>query len=101
MPPEPISNDFTYSTGLAGLGEVYLDAHGILKDQEWKKRADWIASLFTHCLVKNERGVHFWMATGTPDLDPDLMSGASGIAHFLMRYNHPATLSHLGLPNEF
>jgi len=66
---------------------MYLEASRVFQKHEWQKRADWIASLFTHTLLKNEDGICYWAPNILPDFEVDLMSGSSGVIHFLMRYH--------------
>jgi hypothetical protein len=44
-PPYIIARDLTLSSGLAGLGEVYLEACRVLKTGEWQQRANWIVQI--------------------------------------------------------
>lgn len=97
--PYPTSVDATLATGLAGLGEVYLEARDCFQSQEWQERADWIASflLNTYCLQKD--GGCYWMPDGSPFSTAGLLEGNSGIMHFLLRYykagifHHPLLIS--------
>jgi serine/threonine protein kinase len=88
LPGQPIYNDFTYAYGLSGLGEVYLEADRVFKRSEWQARADWISNLFWYTFQRNTNGAGFWSVTTHPDPEPDLLTGSSGIIHFLMRYHN-------------
>jgi len=87
--PYPVRMDFSMTTGLAGLGEVYIDAFHVLKDSQWLDRAAWIAQLIAHCFKRKEDGTGYWQTNVNIILTADLFTGNSGILHFLMRYLSP------------
>jgi len=89
LPNEPIHPDFTQAFGLAGLGEIYLEANRIFNKEEWKKRAAWIANTFIYTFITKVDKGGYWSISKHPDFEPDLITGASGIVHFLMRYQRP------------
>jgi hypothetical protein len=93
--PEHInSDDFTQSTGLSGLGEIYLDAFRILQSEEWLTRAQWISGLFTHCYKRSNYGGVYWQENNFQNLPAaDLLTGNGGIIHFLMRMQKPDQLT--------
>lgn len=92
--PLQISSNFqTVSSGIAGLGEIYLEACRIFKDDEWQHRADWIAGTFLHTAVEHSDGSVFWLDGHDTKAYSGLMSGNSGILHFLMRYDLPDKIS--------
>jgi hypothetical protein len=86
LPDQPVYNDFSHAYGLAGLGEVYLEAKRVFKEPKWQTRADWIAALFQHTFQRNNEGAGVWSVCTNPDPEPDLLTGSCGIIHFLMRY---------------
>lgn len=86
LPGRPVYNDFTHAYGLSGLGEVYLEAKRVFKTNEWQTRADWIANLFRLTFQRDVNAAGFWSVNTNPDPEPDLLTGYSGIIHFLMRY---------------
>ena len=85
-----IKNDFTQDSGLAGLGELYLEAFRVFKTREWQERADWITSLFIHTFYWVDKDYGFWMMEERNDPTADLMIGTTGIIHYLLRYYNPA-----------
>lgn len=85
--PANISHDnFTQESGIAGLGELYLEAYRVLKNNEWKNRADWIVELFTHTCKNDNNSLSHWQINNWAFSTADLMIGNSGIIHFLMNY---------------
>jgi hypothetical protein len=85
-PARILKNDFTQESGVAGLGELYLEAFRILKNQEWKDRADWIANVYIHTLFKGEDHSGYWiMEENNAVITADLMVGIGGVIHFLLR----------------
>jgi hypothetical protein len=85
-----IKNDFTQDSGLAGLGELYLEAFRVFKSREWQERADWITSLFLHTFYWVDKDYGFWMMEERNDPTADLMIGTTGVIHYLLRYFNPA-----------
>lgn len=79
--------------GLAGVGEVYLDAYRILKEACWRERAAEIAHLLVAmCRRRSRRPWHY--LPGEPAAGADgLMLGTTGVLHFLLRHHHPATVT--------
>jgi hypothetical protein len=93
-PTHLYSIDFTQGNGLAGLGEVYLEAAKVFQSGEWQDRADWIAQFLLHHFCQQKDGVCYWMPDGSPFTTAGFMGGNSGIIHFLLRYLKPGQLSH-------
>lgn len=89
LPPYPVCTDYTSASGLAGLGEVYLEASRAFKTPHWQERADWIANVLYHTFREEEKNIGGWAATNNPTPEADLMTGNSGIIHFLMQYQQP------------
>jgi serine/threonine protein kinase len=93
-PSSPVSADLTQATGLAGIGEAYLEVNKILGTGEWQYRVDWIAQFILHHFRKKSKDACFWMPNGTPFTTAGFMEGNSGILHFLMRNYEPDLISH-------
>jgi hypothetical protein len=89
FPPRIVNANFNQQSGLAGLGEVYLEASRIFKDSEWKDRADWIANLFLHTFFQGKEGSGYWMMEENNPPTGDFLSGMSGIIHFIARSLDP------------
>jgi serine/threonine protein kinase len=96
--PLEISRDLTQSFGLVGLGEVYIEAAKVFKEDRWKQRADNIAQFLLHHFRQSKNGTYYWMPNGTPFTTAGLMTGNSGIIHFLLRCYQPEKVHHLLLP---
>jgi serine/threonine protein kinase len=80
------SNYLTLSNGLAGLGEVYLEAYKIFKNQEWRDRAAHIAALLMHT-SRASNSETYWLDGNLTIPNPGLMDGNTGILHFLMHFS--------------
>lgn len=88
------SNYFTIGNGLAGLGEIYLEAYRVFKDRQWKERSDHIAGYLAHC-YKNDCGHVYWLEGNASVPVYDLMTGNSGIIYFLIRSVYPDRVNFL------
>lgn len=94
--PEP---DYSYCHGLAGMGDLLLDA-GL-----WRNRAD----LTTLAAAIGLRGIERYAAPRIPwpcgvrnvGEVPGLMTGLAGIGHFYLRLHDPATSGSLLLPDPY
>jgi len=84
-----VNSNLSQQNGLAGIGELYLEAWKVLKDEEWKIRADWIANVFLHSFFRNENGSGYWMMEQNSAPTADFISDISGIIHFLARCHNP------------
>jgi hypothetical protein len=81
--------NFTQSNGLAGLGEIYLEAWRVLGHEKWRDRANWIAGSLLHTFCRNLDGSGYWMLEEYNPPTADLLAGVSGIIHFLARFEYP------------
>lgn len=95
--PYKVLQNFSPSTGLSGIGEVYLEAFRISRAEEWYERAtiiiDAICNLgFNAVTTKTHRNTNTVLQTA------DFMTGQTGILHFLLRYQHPDKISYPLLP---
>jgi serine/threonine protein kinase len=89
------NNNFSQDGGLAALGEVYLEGWKIFKNEEWKKRACQIATVFLHTIYQNDTESCYWLTDESRKPIADLFVGNSGIIHFLLRFNDPDILGHI------
>ena len=79
--------------GLAGIGEVYLDAHRVLNEECWRERAADIANVLV-ALFRRRSHQPWHYSSDEPAADAHgLMLGTAGILHFLLRYRHPASVT--------
>ncbi|MDR3713322.1 MAG: lanthionine synthetase LanC family protein [Puia sp.] len=93
--PRSIVNcNLTLATGLAGLGEVYLEAARVFKNDEWQDRAHWIAQFFMHYFYHQKDGSCYWLTIGNQLPTASFMTGGGGVIHFLIRYAKPGDLDH-------
>jgi hypothetical protein len=94
IPPRLAFMDFTLGYGLAGIGELYLEAFRVFNNEEWKKRADWIAALIINCFQPVGQNAGYWMAQTSHMETAELFSGNSGILHFLLGCLDPSKIKH-------
>jgi len=88
--PRIIVQDNLYQdSGLAGLGELYLEASNITGNQEWLYRANSIAQFFIHTSHERNNDYCFWLSNNFRFSTADLLAGNSGLIHFLIRYLNP------------
>lgn len=71
--------------GLSGLGDIYLEAARVLGDEQWRERASAIANTLFHLRRETENGSVTWLVENFHQPTADLMVGASGVIHFLLR----------------
>jgi serine/threonine protein kinase len=84
-PKRIINGNFTQESGLAGIGEIYLEAWRVFKNEEWKHRADWIANVFIHSFFRTTSVSGYWVMEQNNPPTADFLVGNSGIIHFLVR----------------
>lgn len=82
--------------GLAGLGEIYLEACRILGEGEWLDRARVIGTSLT-ALRRTREGMTSWTVENPGHATADLMIGSGGVAHFLARL-HADQRGRLSMP---
>lgn len=82
--------------GLAGLGEVQLEAWRTLGEIEWLERARTIGSTLA-ALPRTRDGMASWRIDDGIGMTADLMVGSGGVAHFLARL-HAGERCRLGMP---
>lgn len=80
-----VNNNLTQGGGLAGLGELYLEAYRVFKNVEWERRAAGIANVYIHLCFYDRKNNCFWILNENNRPTGDFMSGISGIIHFLFR----------------
>ncbi len=95
MPDHPVKMDNTLGSGLAGIGEVYLEAAHTFQAPQWRDRAAWIVKCILNQGRYNQNGSIYWLVDGTSVTTADLFTGNSGLIHFLLRYAHPEVISNL------
>ena len=91
--PYPVLIDYTQQNGLAGLGEVYIEAYQAFNNQNWLNRAHWIGGIFENTANPiGEDGV-YWQTDNRNNATADLLTGNSGIIHFLIRLKQPSKVN--------
>jgi Lanthionine synthetase C-like protein/Protein kinase domain len=79
--------------GLAGVGEVYLEAYRVLGEECWRERAADISKVLV-ALFRRRPHQPWHYLPEEPGSDSDgLMLGTAGILHFLLRHHHPAAVT--------
>jgi serine/threonine protein kinase len=78
--------------GLAGIGEVYLEAHRVLQEECWRERAADLADVLV-ALFRRRSARSWYYSPDEPAEDADgLMLGTAGVLHFLLRHHHPSAV---------
>jgi hypothetical protein len=72
--------------GLAGVGEAYLEAARVLDDRRWVERAQHVYTVLWN-LRRAKGGSATWLVEGIEAPTGDLMVGAGGVVHFLLRWS--------------
>jgi len=86
-PKEIFFPNLSQCHGLSGLGEIYLEAFRVAKNDEWQERADWIAGFLCAHKFKPAADKAYWLVETAYNFPTaDLMIGCSGVIHFLLRY---------------
>jgi len=94
IPPHYVSEDLTLLTGVAGLGEFFIEGYRVFNTENWNNRANWIARSLLHYCVKGSDNSCYWQSNSLNIPTAGLMAGNSGVLHFLLRYNDPEKLPH-------
>jgi len=89
-PPCIVHSNFIQQNGLAGIGELYLEAWRVFKEEPWKCRADWIAGVFWNTISRHDDGSGYWQLEERNQPTADFLTGITGILHFLARCIHPS-----------
>jgi class IV lanthipeptide synthase len=79
------STNLSLCHGLAGLGEIYLEAAQILDDRRWRAPAEAIATTVLALSRTTPSGHLTWLVEDPATSTADLMIGTAGILHFLLR----------------
>jgi serine/threonine protein kinase len=94
LPDRPVLLDLTLASGLAGIGEVYLEAGRIFQDSVWQERTGWIEQQLLACRKDGENEGSYWLTAQHETTTADLFFGNSGILHFLLRCLYPEKIKH-------
>ena len=86
--------------GLAGVGEIYLEAARILGSERWLAAANKIGADLSALVRRSDAGA-YWLVEDHELATADLMIGGAGVVHFLLRLSlGPEVLSPPMLPNR-
>jgi serine/threonine protein kinase len=94
IPEKLVLRDLSMNNGLAGLGQIYLEALRVFKNEDWRVRSEWITQVLLHTIKMGENGQAFWLPRESTIVTADLSTGNAGIVHFLMRYSIPDKVGH-------
>ena len=83
--------------GIAGLGETYLEAAHILRDEKWMEKAANCAQILLHMRQRTKQGNAFWYVERERQPVANLFVGNTGVLHFLLRYLHQGKLGFPGM----
>jgi serine/threonine protein kinase len=93
-PLQIIHTNISQENGLAAIGEIYLEAWRVFKNEEWKYRADWIANVYIHSLFKTTDNSGYWVMEQNNPPTADFLAGNGGIIHFLTRCLNPGKIGY-------
>lgn len=82
--------------GLAGLGEIYLEAARLFGEPEWYERTRNVAAVLSDLRRETDSGSVTWLVENPYLPTADLMVGSGGVVHFFLRLSTP--LNRLGFP---
>ena len=88
-PPFPVYENLSQFAGFLGLGELYLEAWRVFKEDRWFERATWVLSAMQNLRQVSKDGACFWMPPDGSHPTADFRNGMSGILHFALRYRYP------------
>jgi len=96
LPEFHIEEDFSLAFGMTGIGEVLLEAYTTLGNKEWYDRTHWIATVLFYTVQDNLPNKGLWsIGLGNEVASAGLMTGNSGVIHFLMRYMYPDKMKYI------
>ncbi len=84
-PLTPVHADITYAEGLTGFAEVCLEAARVFKSDMWQQYVNWVVQFLIHQYNIGGNGACYWITDKSQVPTAGLMTGSSGIIHFLMR----------------
>ncbi|MBO9730197.1 MAG: protein kinase [Chitinophaga sp.] len=97
FPSKGILPELAVSNGMAGLGEVYLEAYRVFREEIWRERATWVAEVLLHTVYYHKDG-NYWLINSPKLPNADLLAGNSGLIYFLMHYLRPDEMGFILLP---
>ena len=94
LPTSPLIDNLSQNNGLAGFGELYLEAFKVTGNPIWQASADWIANALIHFSYRGAGCSRYWLGNNSKHCTADLMTGNAGLIHFLMRYQQPEKIQY-------
>ncbi|HVU56045.1 MAG TPA: lanthionine synthetase LanC family protein [Puia sp.] len=94
LDPYPVKLNISLSSGLTGWGEVYLEAYRVLKDPQWRERAEWIGQVLIYTFQPIGETTGHWLVDLNRATTADLFYGNAGVLHFMLRLLNPGQFKH-------
>jgi len=95
IPQFSVPLNYSQARGLAGIGEIYIEALKVFGGKVWEQRIEHIVMVLFHTKIRSEEGGYFWQVDRVNNVVPDFMSGNSGLIHFLLRDYIGSQLNHV------
>lgn len=89
IPANFVDGNLSQEGGISGIGEVYLEAWRILKEEEWLHRAEWIAQVIMKLRKTSPEFGSYWLVEYERQPVSSFMIGNGGVIHFLLRFCFP------------
>jgi tRNA A-37 threonylcarbamoyl transferase component Bud32 len=93
FPRKPRTDSVSQCHGLAGLGEVYLDARRVLGEECWRERAADVANALVALFRRRSPQPWHYLSDEPATGAAGLMLGTTGVLHFLLRHQHPTAVT--------
>lgn len=93
IPENIIDNNLSQYFGLSGIGEVYVEAYDVFKDEIWLNKATMIAQVIMNTQREHKTHGPYWLTDHERQPVADFMYGNTGVLHFLLRYLYPDKIS--------
>ena len=98
IPENIIEGNVGQRNGLSGLGEVYIEAYNVFKEDRWLERAGWLAQVVMQLKKQHRKYGTSWLVEGEREPVANFMIGNAGVMHFLLRYCYPDKIGFPLLP---
>jgi rhamnogalacturonyl hydrolase YesR len=92
------SNYLSPASGVAGIGQVMLDAYVVFKDVTWLNKAISIAGNLLNSAFRETDGHMYWLEGSESRPTASWMNGSAGVLDFLIRLKQP---ERTGFPFKF
>jgi serine/threonine protein kinase len=86
IPREFLNHNFSLDSGLARMGELYLEAYHVFKTEEWLERASWFGKLFLNTFISKTDFAGYWSAVNDNRVTADLYLGSACALRQLLRH---------------